>query len=172
MSIVNLISNQTAGVSSNQTKAVEKSGESTRSTGSNGLSVDDFYALLATQIKYQDADNPMDTSEMMGQMVQTQMIDAITQMSNINTTTYASSMVGQTVTVAEVDEYGNYTGQDITGVVSGTILGQNPTIRVEGKDYLLSQIVAVGTVASDIETKSETQVETEVKTEVETKVEI
>ncbi len=161
MSTVNLISNQTTGTSVNQTKTVGESGASTRNTGSNGLSVDDFYALLATQIKYQDADNPMDTSEMMAQMVQTQMIDAITQMSLMNTTTYASSMVGQTVTVAEVDEYGNYTGEDITGVVSGTILGVNPTIQVEGKEYFLSQIVAVGTAKPESEVEITTDIETQ-----------
>ena len=45
------------------------------------LTMSDFYTLLATQIQYQDADNPMDTSEMVSQLVQNQMSEAITQMS-------------------------------------------------------------------------------------------
>ncbi|HCR82063.1 MAG TPA: flagellar hook capping protein, partial [Lachnospiraceae bacterium] len=71
---------------------------SSSASGTSGLSINDFYKLLAAQMQYQDADNPMDTSEMMAQMVQTHMIEAITNMSTINTITYASSMVGKEVT--------------------------------------------------------------------------
>ena len=42
------------------------------SAASNELTMTDFYQLLAAQLKYQDADNPMDTSQMMVQMVQTE----------------------------------------------------------------------------------------------------
>ena len=81
------------------------------SASSTELTMTDFYQLLAAQFKYQDADNPMDTSQMMAQMVQTQMISALTHMTTaindlslVNTTTYAVSMVGKDVTVAELDE--------------------------------------------------------------------
>ena len=50
------------------------------SASSTELTMTDFYQLLAAQLKYQDADNPMDTSQMMAQMVQTQMITALTHM--------------------------------------------------------------------------------------------
>ena len=70
------------------------------------LSMTDFYELLATQLQYQDADNPMDTSEMMNQLVQTQMsqmIDqmttAVTDLTTVNLMSYASSMMGKEVTV-------------------------------------------------------------------------
>lgn len=35
------------------------------STENSTMSLQDFYYLLAAQLKYQDADNPMDTAEMM-----------------------------------------------------------------------------------------------------------
>ena len=74
------------------------------SASSTELTMTDFYQLLAAQFKYQDADNPMDTSQMMAQMVQTQMISALTHMTTaindlslVNTTTYAVSMVGNRI---------------------------------------------------------------------------
>lgn len=115
------------------------------STANSVLSLSDFYTLLAAQLKYQDADNPMDTSEMMASMVQTQMIEAITQMTSMNTTSYATSMMGREVTIALLDKNGMYTG-DKKGVVTGVVLGNNPVIFVDGEGYSLSQIVAVGEI--------------------------
>lgn len=118
------------------------------STANSTMDLEDFYYLLAAQLKYQDADNPMDTAEMMGTMVQTQMIQAISQMTQTNTTTYAASMIGKEVTVAEVDKDGMYTG-DKKGTVTGVVLGDNPLIFVDGKAYYLNQIVAVGEIPKD-----------------------
>ena len=64
--------NESQDLSSNWSTSRTVSG-----AGNAGLSIEDFYKLLAAQLRYQDADNPMDTSEMMAQMVQTQMIDTI-----------------------------------------------------------------------------------------------
>jgi len=108
------------------------------------LTMTDFYTLLAAQLKYQDADNPMDTAEMMGQMVQTQMIQAITTMTSNNTTTYAASMVGKNVTVEEVDEKGRKTMETTSGTVTGVVLGTDPTIFINGKGYKISQVSAIG----------------------------
>lgn len=109
----------------------------------SGMSLSDFYKLLSAQLRYQDADNPMDTSEMMAQMVQTQMIGAITEMSSISSTTYAASMVGKEVSVAEIDEDGQYKGKT-EGIVTGVVLGNNPVIYIGENPYLLSQIMVVG----------------------------
>lgn len=114
--------------------------------GSGGMSMDDFYSMLAAQLKYQDADNPMDTSEMVNQMVQTQMIQAITQMSSMNMTTYASSMVGKEATMAVLDENGNYTGKKETGVITGVMLGSNPVLYIGEKPYGLTQLMNIGKV--------------------------
>ncbi len=145
-----------------QSIATQASTASTSSSVTNGIDINGFYELLATQLKYQDADNPMDTAEMMNMMVQTQMIDAITQLvevnaqaSQINTITYASSMVGKTVTVAEVDANGMYTGEDTTGVVTGMMMGDNPTIYVDGKEYYLAQIMNIGEVPAKEDVESE-----------------
>lgn len=120
------------------------------------VTMTDFYQLLATQLQYQDADNPMDTSEMMGQLVQTQMSQMIQQMTTavsdlttVNLMNYASSMMGKQVTIAEVDKSGNYTGSEITGVVTGVTLGTTPSVVVNGKEYSIVQIMSVGQVPED-----------------------
>ena len=117
-----------------------------RRVGKEELTMTDFYKLMAAQMQYQDPDNPMDTSELMAQMVQSKMITAIAQMTSISTTTYATSMLGTEVTVAEVDEKGVGTGEYTKGKVTGVVLGDNPIIYVDGKLYSLSQIMSVGDV--------------------------
>lgn len=115
-------------------------------SSATGMSVSDFYKLLAAQMRYQDADNPMNTSEMMSQMVQTQMIEAITNMSTINTITYASSMIGKEVTMAEVDSGGKFTGGKTSGTVTGILMGENPILFMGDKSYHMAQIMTVGKV--------------------------
>lgn len=124
----------------------------TQKTSSTSLSMTDFYELLAAQLKYQDMDNPADMSEMMNMMVQSQMIEAITNMAYTNTTSYAASLVGKEVTVADTDADGAYTG-DVVGTVTGVVLGDNPVVMVDGKSYSLSQIMAVGSVTTSEETE-------------------
>lgn len=124
-------------------KEIQKKQESKKN--STELTINDFYKLMAAQLQYQDMNNPADTSEMMATMIQSQMIQAITNMSYTNTTSYAASLVGKQVTIAEVDMDGKYTG-DKTGVISGVVLGDNPLVIMDGKSYSLSQIVAVGEV--------------------------
>lgn len=150
--------NNTTNSTSGASRTGETSGTNTTQTttgiGSNlSLDMTDFYTLLATQLQYQDADNPMDTSEMMSQLVQNQMSQSILQMTTaisdlttVNLFSYASGMMGKEVTVAEVDDKGNYTGESLTGVVTGVSLGSMPTIVIDGKEYSLSQIMGVGDV--------------------------
>lgn len=125
-------------------------------TAVNSMSMTDFYQLLATQLQYQDADNPMDTSEMMNQLVQTQMSQmldqmttAISDLTTVNLLNYASSMMGKEVTLAEVNSAGNYTGEETTGVVTGVTLGSNPSVVVNGKEYSIVQIMNVGEAPKD-----------------------
>ena len=142
--------------SASATKETENT-KATSTTDETGnpydLTMSDFYKLLATQIQYQDADNPMDTSEMVNQLVQNQMSKAITQMSTavsdlttVNLLNYASSMMGKEVTVAKVDKDGYYTGEEIKGVVSRVSLGTVPAVVIDGEEYSLVQIMGVGTI--------------------------
>lgn len=143
MSVQAITNNMTAGRAGNSAPV---------STDNASMSISDFYNLLAAQMKYQDADNPMDTSEMMATLVQTQMIEAITQMSSMNMTTYASSMMGKNVTVAIMDKEGMYAGEK-TGTVTGVVLGDNPLLFIGEDAYYLSQIVAIGDIPEGEDSK-------------------
>lgn len=134
---------------SNAATALYSRGESKES--STELTMTDFYQLLAAQLKYQDADNPMDTSQMMVQMVQTQMITALNNMTTtindlalVNTTSYAASMIGKEVTVVKLGVDGKYNGETVTGTVTSVNLGNPPSIMVDGESYNLSQLMEIG----------------------------
>lgn len=128
----------------------------------SALSMDDFWKLLAAQLRYQDASNPMSNSEMMGQLVQmgtmsamdnmsTTITDAMNSLSQISLSSYATGLLGKEITVADVDKDGKLVGQT-TGTVEGIALtGSNPYIYVNGKQYSLSQIVSMGTVPKNDE---------------------
>ncbi len=134
-----------SSINFNSTSSALPTNASVSTTESNmGLSMNDFYELLATQLKYQDADNPMDTSEMMNQMVQMEMMNAITELAYSNLTSYAASLVDKEVTVAVLDSDGYFTGQTVEGVVTGVLLGSDPLLIVNGESYTLSQVMSVG----------------------------
>ncbi len=114
---------------------------------SEDMTMTDFYKLMAAQMQYQDPDNPMDTSELMATMVQSKMITALAQMTSTNMITYATSMLGKDVTLAEVDALGRGTGEYTKATITGVSLaGESPTIYVGDKAYSMSQIMSVGDV--------------------------
>lgn len=143
---------QRAQSTSNTSKA---STTETSPEDKTSLDMNDFYELLAAQMKYQDADNPLSTSEMVSQMAQTQMIvatqtliESINQMSQINLISYSSSMLGKEVKVALKGEDGTYAG-DKVGVVEGVALyNGTPQVYIDGEPYELSQLMGLGEVPS------------------------
>ncbi len=130
-----------------QSAAVPKAKNSTSRSGNTELNMQDFLQLMVVQLQNQSIDDAMDTSEMMNQMVQMQMVTAITNMNELSVMTYASSLVGRVVTIGIVE--GNsleerevaVTG---TGLSNGqqVIFGKDASGKVE--TYSLNQIMAVG----------------------------
>ena len=75
--------------------------------GSNlDLDMTSFIQLMITQLTSQGIDNTMDTSEMLNQMVQMQMITSMVNMTDAVTMNYAASLVNQKVTVGKYGEDG------------------------------------------------------------------
>lgn len=117
------------------------------SATSEDMTITDFYKLMAAQMQYQDPDNPMDTSELMATLVQSKMITAMAQMTTTNSITYATSMLGKQVTMAEVDSLGRGTGEYTKGTITGiSLAGEEPTLYMGDKAYKMSQIMSVGEV--------------------------
>lgn len=111
--------------------------------GSNSdLDMLDFISLMIAQLTNQGIDDTMDTSEMLNQMVQMQMITSMVNMTDATTTSYAASLVGKNVTVGK---YVDGKLQEVYGEVTatGTMDGQQ-VIFVNDEYYTLSEIMAVG----------------------------
>ena len=134
---------------SNLTQAVSipRADKSTSRNGNTELNMQDFLQLMIVQLQNQSIDNAMDTSEMMNQMVQMQMITAITNMNETSIMTYASSLVGKVVTIGIV-EGNNLEEREVLVVGTGVSNGQQVIFGKDGKGntltYALNQIMAVG----------------------------
>lgn len=127
--------------------AVTTAKNSTSRKGNTELTMQDFLQLMVVQLQNQSIDDTMDTSEMMNQMVQMQMVTAITNMNEISVMTYASSMVGKVVTIGIV-ENNTLEEREVEVIGTGISNGQQVIFGRDGKGnvetYALNQIMAVG----------------------------
>ena len=114
-----------------------------KSAGSTALDMTDFLTMMVAQFQNQDPENAASTTDMLNQMVQMSMIQAITNITHAATMIYSSSLVGKEVTVGQFDSDGKL--QEIVGTVTGTgTYNGNPVVFVDGVSYNLSSILAVG----------------------------
>lgn len=136
----------------------------------NTLSFEDMLLLMVTQLQNQTIDNTADTNDMMNQIIQMTVMQAITDMktqvddlTEANIMSYSASLVGQTVTMGIVDKNGQLVDEKV-GVITatGTYNGQR-VVYMGDQYYPLNQILAVGTLppkrgedGNDTETPDET----------------
>lgn len=107
------------------------------------LDMTDFLTLMVTQMTNQSIDQTADTSDMLNQMVQMQMITALTNLTDASIMTYAASLVGKEVTVGQYD--GNGVLQEVVGEVTGTgTMSGEQVVFIGDKYYYMSEIMAVG----------------------------
>lgn len=127
--------------SGSRTTSVASSSASTKD--STSLDMTDFLTLMVAQFQNQSIDNTADTSDMLNQLVQMSVVQAITNITDATVMMYAGSLVGKEVTVGK---YGNDgTLEEVVGTVTGTgVLGGQQVIFVDGKSYYLNEIMAVG----------------------------
>lgn len=107
------------------------------------LSMQDFLTLMMVELQNQTIDDTADTSEMLNQMVQMQMVTALTNMTDASVMSYSNSLVGKDVTIG-LNDNGKLEERIITVMGTG-FSGGNPVIfGSDGETYYLSQIMAVG----------------------------
>lgn len=114
------------------------------------LTFEDMLLLMVTQLQNQTIDNQADTNDMMNQLIQMTVMQAMTHMSTqmeelttANVMSYAASLVGKEVTLGVYDENGEI--KEKVGVVEGTgTFDGNQVIFVDGESYFLSSIMGVG----------------------------
>ena len=124
---------------------------STNAKAGKDLQMEDFLQLMVATFQNQTIDNQADISDMMNQMVQMSVVQAITNISTVITDTtnmtYAASLVGKNVTIAQQDGRTTY---QTSGTVTGTgMLNGSPVIFIGDKSYWLSDVLAVGDLPSD-----------------------
>lgn len=130
---------------------------------SMGLDMTDFLKLMVAELTNQSIDQTADTSDMLNQMVQMQMVQALVNMTDASVMSYAASLVGKQVTVGQYDSEGKL--QEVVGTVTGTgTYNGNQVVFVGDKYYPLSEILAVGTLPPKVEKPEELEPE-EPKTE-------
>ena len=118
-----------------------------KNTNSFGLDMTDFLKMMVAQFQNQDPENAADTSDMLNQMVQMSMIQAIADITDAVSMSYSASLVGKEVTIGTFDSEGKL--QEIVGTVTGTgYYGGDPVIYVDGQMYSMSSIMAVGRLPS------------------------
>lgn len=130
------ISGYISGTSSTSPNHVQTSGKAS-------LDMTDFLTLMVTEMSNQTIDSAADTSDMLNQLVQMQMVQAITNMTDASVMSYASSLVGKEVTVGQLDK--NNEIKEHVGIVTGTgMMNGQQVVFVDDKYYFLSEIMAVG----------------------------
>lgn len=125
-----------------------KAEQSTSRKNNTELDMTDFLKLMVVQLQNQTIDDAMDTSEMMNQMVQMQMVTAITNMTETSLMSYASSMVGKVVTVG-INNGDSLEEREILVMGTGTYNGQQVIFGHDGEMYSLKQIMAVGRLPNE-----------------------
>jgi len=122
----------------------------TNPKGGKSLEMQDFLQLMVTTLQNQTIDDTADISEMMNQMVQMSVIQAITNISDLVTQStslnYAASLVGKEVTIGQYD---NGALREIVGTVTGTGTYDGKQVVFIGDDvYQISDVMAVGRLPS------------------------
>ena len=123
--------------------ATYTSKNSTSRANNTELNMEDFLTLMIVQLQNQTIDDTADTSEMLNQMVQMQMITALTNMTDASLMSYASSLVGKEVTIG-ISGSDGLEERVITVIGTGVSDGQQVIFGSDGNTYALSQIMAVG----------------------------
>lgn len=124
------------------------------SAGSTSLDMTDFLQLIVAQFQNQDPENAASSSDMLNQLVQMSVVQAINTITDATTLMYAASLVGKEVTVGQYDSSGKL--QEIVGTVTatGTYNGEQ-VVFVDGVSYTMSSIMAIGKLPEDTETSSD-----------------
>lgn len=130
--------NAVTGTAANKKVNIQKKGSNT------DLDMTDFIQLMITQLTNQGIDESVNTSDMLNQMIQMQMVETIATLTDASVMSYAASLVGQMVTVGKFDSEGKL--EEVYGQVTGTgTMNGNQVVFIDNGDYYqMSEILAVG----------------------------
>jgi len=107
----------------------------------HSLDQDAFLKLLVAQLKYQDPQNPADSTQFMSQTAQFSMVEQITQLLTASQSQSALGLVGRQVT------WNNALGNAQSGVVTGVSISDGKSVLEVGSDQVAMDAVTRVTVA-------------------------
>lgn len=108
----------------------------------SGISMDDFFQLMITQMTNQDFLNPSGDTEYMSQMAQMYSMQAMQALAEANEQTSAIALVGKTVTASKYNIGGSVNEQ--TGVVEKMMMEDGEYhFYVNGTPFTMSQIHSI-----------------------------
>lgn len=123
--------------------SANKPTHSTSRDNNTELSFNDMLNLMVVQLQNQTMDDTMDTSEMLNQMIQMQVVQSINSITDATVMTYASSLVGKEVTVGEWTTDGELIERVVK--ITGTGYSDGQQVLFAGDEVLsLKDIMAVG----------------------------
>jgi flagellar basal-body rod modification protein FlgD len=127
---------------------------SSSDSNKNTLDMDDFIQLMVAQLQNQDMNNTTDTSEMMAQMAQYSMVEALNEMKDQSVAASSFTMIGKGVTISGTDDDGK--SYSTVGVVDGVSLkGGEAKVAVNGKSYPVGDVKEVFDASLLKDSKSE-----------------
>ena len=137
--------NPTTSVADNYSKYAEYFEQS---SDKSVLSIETFFQLLMAEMSNQDPLEPTSNTEFISQLANFTALQNSNNTLYYNTVSYAASLAGKTVTVATQD--GRKGLKVETGVVTGVDIsdGTNIEITVNGKRFLLSNVMNVAETSS------------------------
>ncbi|GGB10659.1 flagellar hook assembly protein FlgD [Agarivorans gilvus] len=122
------------------------------SNNNQSLGQEDFFALLTTQLQYQDPSKPVDNAEMIAQMASFQTSEGIAELGtkfdtmnsimNSSAALQASTLVGQKVLVPL--DYGYNSGQGFDGVAVTNAAATNVKVTVENAAGETVKVIELG----------------------------
>ncbi len=134
-----------------RTEMATKEATRNKNKTSPDMDMTDFLQLMVVQLQSQTIDNTADTSDMLNQLVQMQMVTALANVTDASVMSYAGSLVGKEVTVVEYD--GNKPVEKVV-TITGTATSNGEQIVFAGDNaYKLSDIMAIGRLPKPEETE-------------------
>ncbi|RKF19624.1 flagellar hook assembly protein FlgD [Alginatibacterium sediminis] len=135
--------------------------QATPENNNGKLGQEDFFALLTTQLQFQDPNNPVENAEMIAQMAQFQTAEGIadmgTQLQDLNSimtsqaALQASTLVGQKVLVPMEQGYNSGAGFDGVAVANGS--ASNIKVTIENEVGEVIKTIDVGEGSGNVEFK-------------------
>lgn len=114
-----------------------------KSPNNNDLGIQDFFTLMAAQLKNQSMYDEVDNTQFITQMAQFSTLSMISELNNSMQTNLAVAMIGKNVCISTIDRSG--IEQVVVGQVEQvSIIDKVPNVLVDGSFYPITDVTDIG----------------------------